>query len=320
MPSPLVTVTVPLPASYQAEGSFASQTVYTDSTIAQQQGSFAILQVATENPYGANNHYTLRTQGAEGLLDEINVYQIDDYIAVNYTGGDWMLVRRDQGSNVVRAIQPITDLAVLFPRIINQAEFVGQEEIAGVSSLRYRIDDPGGQGARLIQPLLALTGEIRSLKLEVWIAVPGGYVVAYNFQVELAGARVLAAGGTEARADQAVTWTYQLTPSEEAQEIVWPDDAPTPTSFPLAGFAPGTFPLPPNTELLSLVGGVPDLISAQTPTAVDSFYRTELFALGWIVEGEGGLLRCSKEGTSFQLLIADDSASGGTRISVLPGE
>jgi hypothetical protein len=231
-----------------------------------------------------------------------------------------MLVRRDQGSNIVRAIQPITDLAVLFPRIIDQAEFIGQEEIGGISSLRYRIDDPNGQGARLIQPLLALTGVIRSLKLEVWIAVPGGFVVAYNFQVELAGARVLDAASNEARADQAVTWTYQLTPSDVAQPIEWPADAPTPDAFPVPGFAPGDFPIPPNTELLSLVGGVPDLVSTQTLVQIDSFYRTELFTLGWTVEGEGGLLRCSKEGANFQLLIAADTTSNGTRISILPGE
>ena len=309
-----------MPASYQAQGSFASQTVYTDSTIAQQQGTFTIQQVAAVNAYAANQHYALRTQRAVGVQDEINVYQIDDYIAVNYTGGDWMLVRRDQGSNIVRAIQPITDLAVLFPRVLSQAEFIDQEEIAGINALHYRVDDPSGQGARLIQPLLALTGEIRSLKLEVWIAVPGGYVVAYNFQVELAGARVLNADGKEVRADQAVTWTYQLTPSDQSEPLAWPADAPTPDAFPVPGFVPGTFPIPPNTELLTLVGGVPDLLSTQSVTSVDSFYRTELTQLGWEITGEGGLLSCNKEGSRFQLLIAEDTATDGTRISILPGE
>jgi hypothetical protein len=317
--SSFLTVSVPLPASYTAQGSFASQTVYADSTIAQQQGSFSILQVAATNAYGANQRYTLRTQRAVGALDEINVYQVDDYIAVHYSGGDWMLVRRDQGSNIVRAIQPITDLAVLFPRIIDQAEVIGQEEIAGIPSLRYRIDDPNGQEARLIQPLLALTGEIRSLKLEMWIAVPGGYAVAYNFQVELAGARVLDPNSNEVRADQAVTWTYQLTPSTSPEAIEWPHDAPTPTSFPLPGFSAGDFPMPANTELLTLVGGVPDLITPLTSTEVDSFYRVELFKLGWTVEGEKGLLRCSKAGTNFELMITQDATSAGTHISVLPG-
>jgi hypothetical protein len=78
--------------------------------------------------------------------------------------------------------------------------------------------------------------------------------------------------------------------------------------------------MPPNTELLALVGGVPDLISMQTPLELDSFYRTELLALGWTVEGEGGLIRCSKEGASFQVLITEDAASDGSRISILPDE
>lgn len=320
LPPPFITISVPLPASYQAGGSFASQTVFTDSTIAQQQGSFTILQAEADNAYGSNQHYTLRTQRAVGETDEINVYQIDQYVAVNYTGGDWMLVRRDQGSNIVRAIQPITDLAILFPRIIDQAALVGQEEIGGISTLHYRADDPSGQAARLVQPLLALTGEIRSLNLEVWLAVPGGYVAAYDFQVELAGARVLDANLNEALADQAVTWTYQLTPTDDAPLIEWPADAPTPDSFPVPGFAPGKFPLPPETSLLSLVGGVPDLVSTLQPQEVDSFYRSELYLLGWSVEGEGGLLRCSNEGTSFQLLITADTASNGSRISILPDE
>ena len=207
-----------------------------------------------------------------------------------------------------------------FPCIVVQAEFIGQESLAGTPSLRYRIDDASGEGARLIQPPLALSGDVRSFKLDVWIAVPGGYVAAYNFQVELAGARVLDADRNETRADQAVTWTYQLAPSAEAVAIEWPEDAPKPDAFPVPGFAPGAFPLPPNTELLALVGGVTDLVSTLTPVAVDSFFRSELLALGWIVEGEGGLLRCRKEGISFELLISVDETTNGTHISILPGE
>jgi hypothetical protein len=77
--------------------------------------------------------------------------------------------------------------------------------------------------------------------------------------------------------------------------------------------------MPANTELLTLVGGVPDLITPLTPTEVDSFYRIELFKLGWTVEGENGLLRCSKAGTTFELMITQDATSTGTHISVLPG-
>lgn len=311
---------IPLPASYEVKGTYSSQTLYADNTTLEQQGDFAIVQVAAANAYGANHQYTLRTRRATGITDEINVFQLDNYILVGYTGGDWMLVRRDQGSNVVRAIQPLTDLAILFPRIITQAELVGPEEIEGTSSLRYHIDDPTGQAARLIQSLLSLSGEIQALRLDVWIAVPGGYVAAYDFQVELVGARVLAADGEEVRADQGVSWTYRLTPTTEPEPVQWPSDAPTPERFPIHGFALGEFPIPPNTTLLSLVGGVPDLISTLTPTAIDSFYRTELFTLGWTVEGEGALLRCSKGGTTFQLLISEDAAMNGTRISILPGE
>jgi hypothetical protein len=231
-----------------------------------------------------------------------------------------MLVRRDQGSNVVRAIQPLTDLAVLLPRVIAEAEFVGQEEIANASTLRYQIGNPSGQGARLIQSLLALSGEIRGLDLDVWIAVPGGYVVAYDFEVELASARVLDAQGNEVRASQSVTWTFELAPNMEPQPIHWPDGAPSPDAFPVPGFEDGTFPIPAETELLSLVGGVPELVSALTPAEVDTFYRNELATLGWMVEGRGGLLRCSKAGVTFQMLIAENNAPSGTHISILPGE
>lgn len=320
MPSPIATSSAAMLASYQAQGSFSSQTVYTDSTISRQWGNFSIAQSAAVNAYGANQHYTLSSQLAGGDKDDINVYQVDDYIAVNYTGGTWMVVRRDQGSNIVRAIQPINDLAVLFPRILDQAKFVGQEQIAGVPAMHYRIDDPNGQGARLIQPLLALTGQIHSLKLEVWIAVPGGYVVSYNFQVALSDARVLDANNNGVHADQTVVWTYQLTPNKTPQPIGWPAGAPDPKVIPVPGFDPGAFPMPPNTQLLSLVDGMPDLVSTQSAVQVDSYYRAELYKLGWNVMGDAGLLRCSKEGTNFQLLISEDGAAGGTRISILAGQ
>jgi len=55
-----------MPVSYQAQGSFSSQTVFTNSTISQQLGNFTILQSAALNAYGANQHYSLSTLLAAG--------------------------------------------------------------------------------------------------------------------------------------------------------------------------------------------------------------------------------------------------------------
>ncbi len=332
-PEPLPTVTVApatampdagaaWPATYRVQGTFVSQTRFPDATVSSQQGSFTILHQSAANAYGANQAYSLSTLRAGGLIDTSAVFLVDDYIAVTYSQGNWVVVRRDQGSSLVAAIQPITDLAAALLTVADRAAIVDEEPRDGLPTRHIRLTAADELGSELVRPILGLAGDIRDLTLDAWIVAATAesrpYVAAYDFRVEIAGARVFDDQGQETLADQTVSWSYQLLDINTPLTITWPAAAPAPGVVDVPGFARGAFPLPPQTELISVIDGVPALLSLQKEDDLAAFYRTKLTALGWQVEGDTGLLRCSKGETVFQLLISADPAAGGTRVSILP--
>ena len=144
-----------------------------------------------------------------------------------------------------------------------------------------------------------------------------GYVVQYTFEVEIAGARVFDADHQEVLADQTVSWTYQLMDVDTPITVAWPEGAPEPGVLDVPGFAHGAFPLPPQTEVISILDGIPALVSLLERMSWPTFSALELAARGWHVEGDTGLLHCFNGGGAFQLLITPDPAAGGTRVSVL---
>ena len=64
----------------------------------------------------------------------------------------------------------------------------------------------------------------------------------------------------------------------------------------------------------------PDFISKLGVATISIYYKTVLTELGWTVEGDIGLLTCTKANTSFTLIIAADPDSGATRISIAQQE
>lgn len=337
-----------LASGYRAQGSYSSQTVYPDGQISQQQGTFAIIQAPADNDYGSNQTFTLTSRTEDGQTDSIAVFLVDDYIAIHYNDAaspdrvsaaastdDWVIVQRSAGSSLVKAIQPITDLAALLPQLADQAGSLDQAEIDGQPALHMRLDDLTLIGDQLLRPLLGTRGEIRSFKLDAWLtapqdasdepddgpsaADPDSYVIRYTFQLELEGARVLDATFEEVSADQAVAWTYQVVEVDDSLEVAWPDAAPQPGVVNVPGFANGAFPLPSNAEWIGLANGVPEVLAPQPQAAVATFYRDLLTSQGWTVSGGDAFLRCTKDSDLFQLLLMEDEETGGTRISVLTG-
>lgn len=312
-------MTAASPASHSAEGSFFAQTVYPNGDTVQQQGSFTILRVPADNAYGENRRVTLTTRRADGLAETVHVYEVDDYSAIEYAGTDWVVVGRSQGSAIAKSVQPISDLADAFPQLLDEATLIGAEPIAGLLTIHYRIEDTQRFGPRLIRPLLATSGEIRSLRLDAWIDALRGHVVRYSFQMEIGGARVFDAAFNEVMADQAVTWTYQLrdlaAPGTDQEPLIWPANAPDPMRIGVPGFAPGDFPLPPQSRLRAILAGTPEWQTLEAPDAVAGFYRRVLTAQGWTVEGDAGLLECTKAGVTLILLITEDG-NGGARFSL----
>jgi hypothetical protein len=321
-PAPAPAAPVTGHATYRVQGTFVSQTRYPDGSVISQQGSFAILHQRAANAYGVNQAYRLSTLRADGWIDTAAVFLVDDYIAITFGEGDWMVLRRDRGSSLVAAIRPILDLAAALPAVADHAEDAGTETRDGLATHHIRITAADDLGHELVRPILGLAGEIRTLTLDAWIVIPtaetGPYVLAYDFRVEIAGAAVFDSRHQEVLADQTVSWSYELLDVNAPLTIAWPAGAPAPGVVDVPGFTLGEFPLPPQTELISLVDGIPALLSLQTEGDVAAFYHAKLPELGWQVEGESGLLRCTKEGNGFQLLIRADPAAGGTRVSILP--
>ena len=231
-----------------------------------------------------------------------------------------MVTDRSQGSGLGKAIQPITDLAASFLRVQEEAELVGSEEIGGAPARHYRIADPALFGDLFAQSPAQGAGTVTALRFDVWVAEPQGYVVRYDFRLEVTGARVLDAHFQEVAADQVVTWSYELLEVDGDLALNWPEDAPLPGMIEAPGFAPGEFPIPPDTEVVSTYVGIPELVSTRPLEEVSRFYEEQLAALGWTVEGAYGLYTCSKDGVSFQLLITEEEATGGSRVSILPAE
>ena len=305
------------PATYRVQGGYTSQTVYPDGSSSGQQGSFTILHQTVANAYGENQAYSLSSRRDDGGVDTSAIFLVDNYIAVTYAEGDWTVLRRARGSSIVKAIQPITDLAVALLQVADRAEHIGDETVNGLAARHIRLTAGDVLAADLVRPLLGLAGDVRDLTLDAWIADDAGYVVQYTFAVEIAGARVFDEQHQVVLADQSVSWTYQLLDIDAPLTIDWPEGAPEPGVLDVPGFARGAFPLPPQTELTSVLDGTPALLSLLAAADLETFFRAELAARGWHVTGDTGLLQCSKGGSEFQLLITPDPAAGGTRVSVL---
>lgn len=321
-PAAMLAVTQPaegtLPANFRAAGTFASTTTFAGGTTQRQEGSFTITQVQAANAYGLDEAYELTTAGDGAAAESVAVFQIGDHVAMRYAD-DWMVMDRAGGSQLVKAVQPVVELARRIPQVHGQAQDLGLETVDGVTARHYRLDDPA-TAARLLAPVFQPSGRVAALQLDGWIDEATGAPVRYTFAMEVAGAQVLDANLNTVSASQQVTWSFEITETGAGITLAWPADAPAPNVPEVPGFAPGEFPIPPNTEVTSIYMGLPELVSATSVDEVSAFYHDQLMVLGWSVEGGSGLLRCAKDGVTFQLLITADEATGGSKITILPAE
>jgi hypothetical protein len=308
-----------LPATYRATGTFASTTTFADGTRQRQEGNFAITHVQAAHAYGADEAYELTTVVDGGPADTVAVFQIGDYAAVRYAD-EWMVIARDVDSGLVKAVQPITDLARSFAQVRAQAQDLGVEAVNGTAARHYRVEDAATLTALLARPIFQPSGQVTAVQFDAWITEPEGMVQRYAFAMDVTGSQVLNANLEMVSADQQVLWSFEIVETGSDITLTWPEDAPAPGVLEVPGFAPEEFPMPPDTEVVTTYVGLPELVSASSVDAVSAFYHDQLLALGWSVERDVGLLRASKEGVTFQLLITADEATGGSKITILPAE
>lgn len=317
-----------LPPSFHARGVFSSTTIFAAGDVQEQSGEFAITHVQAANAYGADEAYELTTLGTDGVADIVAVFQIGDHVAVRYAEDEWIVLDRADGSGLVMAIQPIIGLARGFGQIRDQAQDLGMEEVNGVAVRHLRLDDAARAVDATGQPFFQASGHIKSLRFDAWVTEAESMVIRYTFAMDISGSHVLNTEFQPVTADQRVAWSFDVLEMDGGLTLAWPEGAPTPGVLSVPGFAPGEFPIPPNTQAVPSYGGLTELVSAADVSEVSRFYQERLMALGWSVEGGPGLLRCAKDGVAFQLLITEDISeditenekSKGSRITVLPAE
>ncbi len=306
--------------SYRASGSFTTTTTFADGVVSRQQGQFELTLTKTTGTYGADEYYKLTTARDGAAADTIVVYQVGDHTAVNYGENQWLVTPRGAGSPFANAIQPVVDLPVAFLRHLHVAQRVGSETVNGIATTHYQITDPKSFPALLNQPTTDISGTIQSLQFDGWVAADGGYVAKYVISAKVKQTPTLDANFKPVLADRSIDWSFTLDDVNVPIRIDWPAGAPLPGVISVPGFAPGAFPTPPGTEATSNYVGIPELASQLSVAEVSKFYQDTLTALGWKVEGQYGLYTCTKNGTSFTLIISADTASGTTRISVISGQ
>lgn len=308
---------IQLPDTFRARGTFRTRSTFADGSVTVQQGEFQMAFVRTDSAYGSDESYVLTTRHEDGSEETVAVYQVGDRLAVNYGEGDWLVVQRDQGSAFAAGIQAFVDLSQAIARNLTDAERVGVEMVNGVPAIHYRIDNPGRFATLFPAETAANMGQILSMQYDGWVAQEGGFVVKYDFVAEVRGARTLGPDFQPTEADQSLSWSYEMLDIGADVAVSWPADAPEPGVIQVPGFAPGEFPLPPETELVNYYGGIPELVSRLSEEEVTQFYQDTLTAMGWSVEGSFGFYTCRKGDDSFSLVITRDEASDETRVTIL---
>jgi hypothetical protein len=161
-------------------------------------------------------------------------------------------------------------------------------------------------------------GSVRNVLLEGWVA-DAGYVVKYVLEADLADAQIFDQSGSTAQAQQEVSAAYVLTDLDAVARIEWPADAQPPNTVSVPGFVPNTFPLPEGARVTPRLGMV-EIRTDASDADTTAFYRTQLEALGWSVDGELGFYSAEKEGRRIRLTILPDELTGETVVRVFGAE
>ena len=88
----------------------------------------------------------------------------------------------------------------------------------------------------------------------------------------------------------------------------------------MPGFDPGQFPLPPETQIEANMFGITTMTSSLSPDEVIAFYTDALTGLGWSVEGMAGFYNWTKDDFSLSMVIGPDEETGGSSITLMPGQ
>ncbi len=270
--------------------------------------------VKTDSPQGGDQYFAITTADPSGE-ESMTMYEVGENIYIN-TEGEWIVLPRDESGMYSMFADLFTNPMGEMAFFAEEAKKVGEEEINGIKTVHYRIDDP-----LVFAELADMTeedGELVTASVDVWVAKDGNYIVKYKLTAEAKGAQTFDSQGNEVVGDERVDWEFELYDVGADIVIEVPEDAPQPGELNVPGFGEGEFPLPPDTEVGTSLFGTAMLESNLSEEEFIQFYKDAL--PDWTIEGGFGIYTFSKGDTSFSMLLEQDEETGKLNAVLLPNE
>ena len=224
----------------------------------------------------------------------IEAWQVGDtiYLVLGEEKG-CMSYSRDEGDKLTKGLFSPNSLGSL-----SNAKYVGMDTVNGIRAKHYRYDEKSASLAGFSK----VVGEI-------WVAVDGGYVVKDTMQWE-GGAGLFGASTTAKGKGQ---WTWELSDVNQRIDIRPPEHC---------GGAAGELPIMPDATQKSTFGDMVTYQSASKLADVVDFYKKEMVAAGWTLEGEPirteqmSMLTFAKGAQKAQVTISSEQGKTTVMISV----
>ncbi len=265
-----------------------------------------------DNAFGFDASFRLDSTD-NGETQTIEYVMLGDHVALH--GGDgWTTSPR--GAELPIG-EPVAMLEVPFAGALSLGAEVGAEEIAGIPTTHYRIDDAEEFVTLVADAFGGRAGALTSITLDSWLA-EDGYVVKYLLAATTTGATTLDSAGADQRVDQTIAVEYAMSDIDAVGEITWPADAPPANALVVPGFDADAFPLPEDAHLQPSVGAVA-FVTALDEAAVRDFYAEQLGAAGWILEGEYGYYTARRDDLEIVLAVTAGEDEQLTRVEVFAG-
>jgi hypothetical protein len=176
--------------------------------------------------------------------------------------------RAGDGACIGRVIETQTDPnapplvwepADFLPGVVG-AEDAGAKQVNGIAAKGYKFDERA----------LGAAGQVKATG-EVWVAEKGGYVVKYSLTLK-GGAEYFGEGS-----EGTLTWTYDVTKAGQPAAIAVPKDCSE-------GIIDG--PVMQDAQKVQRAPGTTQYMTKSPITQIADFYKQELPAAGWKMEGK----------------------------------
>lgn len=262
-----------------------------------------------EHAFGYDASFWLESSD-NGAAQTLEYVMLGDHVALR-TGDGWTTSPRGEELPIR---EPVAMLDVPFIGALSLGAQVGEEEVAGVPTVHYRVDNADEFGALVADAFGGRAGTLTTITLDSWLA-PDGYVVKYLLAATTTGATAQGSDGVDRSVDQTIDVSYAMSDIDAVGEIAWPAEAPPATALIVPGFDADAFPLPEDAALQPSVGSLL-FTTALDELAVRDFYAEQLGAQGWSLEGDYGYYTARREDRALVIAITAGEDEQPTRVEV----